>query len=77
MAEYIEREKITEILETAIDLQGAVMLMLRAEEDPAMKGERKAYKDILILRAILIILCLENVLRALGLIAWLIFGKEK
>lgn len=29
------------------------------------------------LRAILIILCLENVLRALGLIAWLIFGKEK
>lgn len=31
----------------------------------------------LILRAILIILCLENVLRAMGLIAWLIFGKEK
>ena len=30
-----------------------------------------------LLRAILIILCLENVLRALGLIAWLIFGKEK
>lgn len=45
--EYVEREKITDILETAIDLQGAVMLMLRAEEDPEMKGERKAYKDIL------------------------------
>lgn len=31
----------------------------------------------LMLRAILIILCLENVLRALGLIAWLIFRKEQ
>lgn len=31
----------------------------------------------IILRAILIILCLENVLRALGLIAWLIFRKEQ
>ena len=30
-----------------------------------------------LLRAILIILCLENVLRALGLIAWLIFRKER
>lgn len=30
-----------------------------------------------ILRAILIILCMENVLRALGLIAWLIFRKEQ
>lgn len=31
----------------------------------------------IILRAILIILCLENVLRALGLIAWLVFRKEQ
>lgn len=31
----------------------------------------------IILRAILIILCLENVLRALGLIAWMIFRKEQ
>lgn len=31
----------------------------------------------IMLRAILIILCLENVLRALGLIAWLIFRKEQ
>lgn len=31
----------------------------------------------LILRAILIVICLENVLRALGLIAWLIFRKEQ
>lgn len=31
----------------------------------------------IMLRAIQIILCMENVLRALGLIAWLIFGKEK
>lgn len=31
----------------------------------------------LILRAILIILCLDHILIALGLIAWLIFGKEK
>lgn len=29
------------------------------------------------LRAILIVICLGNVLRALGLIAWLIFRKEK
>lgn len=29
------------------------------------------------LRAILIVLILDNVLFALGLIAWLIFGKEK
>ena len=36
-----------------------------------------AMSTYLILRAILIILCLESVLRALGLIAWLIFGKEK
>lgn len=31
----------------------------------------------IMLREILIILCLENVLRALGLIAWLIFRKEQ
>lgn len=31
----------------------------------------------LMLRAILIILCLDHILMALGLIAWLIFGKEK
>lgn len=30
-----------------------------------------------ILRAILIVLILDNVLFALGMIAWLIFGKEK
>ena len=30
-----------------------------------------------ILRAILIILCLDNVLFGLGLIAWLIFRKEQ
>ncbi len=29
------------------------------------------------LRAILIVLCLDNILFALGLIAWLIFRKEK
>ena len=31
----------------------------------------------LMLRAILIIFCLDHILIALGLIAWLIFGKEK
>ena len=31
----------------------------------------------IMLRAILIILCMEIVLRALGLIAWLNFRKEK
>lgn len=31
----------------------------------------------IMLRAILIVLCLENVLRALCLIAWLIFRKEQ
>lgn len=30
-----------------------------------------------IFRAILIILCLDHILMALGLIAWLIFRKEK
>ena len=29
------------------------------------------------LRAILIVLVLDNVLFALGMIAWMIFGKEK
>ena len=31
----------------------------------------------IIFRAILIILCLDHILIALGLIAWLIFRKEK
>ncbi len=31
----------------------------------------------IILRAILIILCLDHILMALGLIAWLIFRKEQ
>lgn len=31
----------------------------------------------IILRAILIVMCLDNVLIGLGLIAWLIFGKER
>ena len=35
------------------------------------------YTVYIMLRAILIVLCLENVLRALRLIAWLIFRKEK
>lgn len=34
-------------------------------------------REYIILRAILIVMCLDNVLFALGLIAWLIFGKEK
>lgn len=31
----------------------------------------------IMLRAILIILCMDHILFALGLIAWLIFRKEK
>ena len=37
----------------------------------------RAEDDFCIGRAILIILCLDHILIALGLIAWLIFRKEK
>lgn len=36
-----------------------------------------AMSTYLMLRAILIILCLDHILIALGLIAWLIFRKEQ
>lgn len=47
MSDLIDRSELVKPLEMAIELIQALVRALNAEDDPEMKGELKAYRDIL------------------------------
>ena len=47
MAEYIDREAFSEVLETAIKMQELAVKMMDVEDDPEFQMSLKVYSDIL------------------------------
>lgn len=47
MAEYIDREAFSEVLETAIKIQELAVKMMDVEDDPEFQMSLKVYSDIL------------------------------